>query len=191
MSSKKKDIFPSTTTITPLTFKVAKLWGSPEGTTQKITVDAKVQFDPKEIDAATHLKGSLLLIKLKDEISAIISDSTIGVRVTCQRCLKTFVEKISIPGAEREFLPHPPRPADDQNEFFLIDMNAMSIDLTEMMRQEIILHFPLISVCSKSCRGLCQYCGKDRNKKLCKCKPAEEPGTQKPFKNLKKLLQNS
>lgn len=175
--------------VSPLTFKIAKLWGSPEGAIQKIPVDVKVMYDPEEIDAASRLEAKLLLIKLKDEISAIVSDASISVRFMCSRCLKKFVEEIKIIGVEREFLPRLPRHgADDRHDIFFIDLNAMTIDLTEMMRQEIILHFPLVSVCSKSCRGLCQYCRKDRNKIRCRCQEREEIGTYKPFKNLKHLL---
>jgi len=38
-----------------------------------------------------------------------------------------------------------------------------------LLRQEIILHFPVVSVCSKSCKGLCPVCGVDLNKENCSC----------------------
>jgi uncharacterized protein len=71
----------------------------------------------------------------------------------------------------------------------LIDKNKLEIDLTEALRQEIILHFPVVQVCSTRCKGLCPYCGKDRNKESCDCKDTQEDGQMtKPLANLKSLL---
>lgn len=174
---------------TPLTFKVAKLWTGPEGTTEKIPFDVKVEYDPREINAASSLTGDLMLIKLKEEISAIVTGAEISVRFPCTRCLKEFTCAVSIPSAEREFLARKPRKIDDINDVYLIDMKNLTIDLTEMMRQEIILHFPFIPVCSKHCKGICQTCGADRNKKPCACKA--DALEYKPFANLKKIIRKS
>jgi|WetSurMetagenome_2_1015567.scaffolds.fasta_scaffold166926_4 uncharacterized protein len=174
---------------TPLTFKVSKLWTSPEGSTEKISLNVKTQFDPAEIDAVSELTGDLMLIKLKDEISALISDACITVQFTCDKCLKKFTKEVCIPNAERQFLATKPPKVEDVNDLFVIDMKNLTIDLTEMMRQEIILHFPFIQVCSKHCKGICQTCGADRNKKPCGCK--DQSPENKPFANLKKIIRKS
>jgi len=171
----------------PLSFKIAKLWTGVEGTTVKQPIDVKLEFPGTEIDAVTSLTGELMMIKLKDEISVILKDAEIGVRFKCSRCLKEFEATVEIPGSEREFLSQRPTIADDLNEVCLIDMKDLTIDLFEMVRQEIILHFPFIQVCSDGCKGLCPHCGQDRNKKMCKCK-GEDIGTFKPFGNLKKII---
>jgi uncharacterized protein len=171
----------------PLTVKVAKLWTSPEGTTQKFPLDVKLQYPPEEINAVSSLTGELMLIKLKDEISVIISNAEVKVGLKCNRCLKPFVATVRIPGAEREFLSRKPSMIDDLNDVFLIDMKDLTIDLGEMVRQEIILHFPFIPVCSNSCKGLCPVCGKNRNLTPCACK-AEDTETYKPFRGLKKMI---
>ena len=173
--------------ISPLTFKIAKIWGSSEGSTEKHTIDQKISFDSAEIDTASNFQAQLLLIKLKDELTALLSDVSIGVNLVCIRCLKSYIATIQIPGIERQFLAHPSQYQKDPFELFAIDMKYMTIDLTEMVRQEIILHFPSIQVCSESCKGLCQHCGKNLNTGTCDCKE-EETDAQKPFQNLKKLM---
>ncbi len=170
----------------PLTVKVAKLWTSPEGTSQKLPLDVKLDY-PGEINTVSNLTGELMLIKLRDEISAIVSDAEVMVRFNCNRCLKEFICKIRIPGVERQFLAHRPSLADDLSDVYLIDMKDLSIDLNEMMRQEIILHFPFIPVCSNSCKGLCPVCGKDRNSRPCACRQ-EDTQSFRPFKDLKKII---
>lgn len=49
-----------------------------------------------------------------------------------------------------------------------------SVDLTEDVREDIILNFPSCPVCSPECRGLCFQCGADLNKGPCSCGPRVE-----------------
>jgi uncharacterized protein len=48
------------------------------------------------------------------------------------------------------------------------------VDLTEDMRESIILAFPSYPVCSSACRGLCVQCGANLNEGHCGCKPPED-----------------
>lgn len=175
-----------------LIYKIAKLWGKPEGSTEKYDINETVVFPgDKDLDFAGPLRGKLMFIRLKDEISVLLSDAHIDVKFTCTHCLKPFEETVEIPEAEREFFHEKPDYASqDLEDLFYINKKPMTIDLNEMIRQEIILHFPLIPVCSKGCKGLCQVCGKDRNTEKCRCKTlkVEDLDTIKPFKDLKKLI---
>lgn len=172
----------------PLTFRIAKLWGSPQGTVENQSFDEDVSYLTEEnLNFSSNLVAEFMFIRMKDEVSVTMSDATVRVSLTCASCLKKFSQKIKIESAEREFFEELPSLVDDPHEVFLINKKAMVIDLSEMVRQEIILHFPFIPVCSKSCKGLCMHCGMDRNKEKCACKESS-PGTQKPFKDLKQLL---
>lgn len=170
-----------------LIFKISKLWTSPEGTVERIQIDVKTGFDPNEIPAASNLEGELVFAKLKEEISVMVPEVYIKVRFTCTKCLKEFIGEVTVKGVEHNFLTKEPKKYEDLHDTFLIDMKDLTVDLNEMLRQEIILHLPLIPVCSTGCKGLCSVCRKDRNKHTCVCEQ-EDPGTQQPFKNLKKLL---
>lgn len=44
------------------------------------------------------------------------------------------------------------------------------VDLTEEVREAIILALPRYPVCRETCRGLCMKCGADLNKKACTCR---------------------
>ena len=83
------------------------------------------------------------------------------------------------------FFPAIPKILGDQEDVFLINKKDMTVDLSEVLRQEILLHFPLIPVCSKSCKGLCPKCGIDLNKKTCECK--KETTADKPLAILKQF----
>ncbi len=174
--------------LSPLTFRISKIWGAPQGTVEKHTIDAPLHYpEDQGISPSSNLKADIMIIKLKDELSVILTEGSIDLNFVCPLCLEPFVQNISIESAEREFLYEAPKKFEDEGDLYLIDRKMMAVDLSEMIRQEIILHFPLIPVCSKSCKGLCMYCGQDLNEKKCGCKD-EVPDTYKPFAHLKDLV---
>lgn len=173
--------------------KIAKLWSGPPGETEKYELDEEISLG-KEIISLSNLKADLLLIKLKEEISVILTNIEITVEQTCNKCLQSYHFLIQIPSIEREFFMQVPKEIGDPFDIFLIDKKEMMIDLTEMLRQEIILHFPFIPVCSEHCKGLCQLCGKnlnEKNKHSCSKESKniqDNEGMHKPFANLKDLI---
>ncbi len=173
----------------PIKLNIGKIWNSGEGTTHKLELNLPVDFNDPELKPTSDLEAEIMLIKLKHEISAIIEKAKITVELKCHKCLKHYNKTIIFENAEREFLADKKQKSTDPNELFYIDFSDMTIDMTDMFRQEIFLHFPLISVCSKSCKGICPVCGVDRNEKRCICKTPTD-NSNKPFKDLKKLMSN-
>ena len=55
-----------------------------------------------------------------------------------------------------------------------VEPGDSSVDLTQDMREAIILAFPTYPLCSQSCKGLCSDCGIDLNKGGCECKPRQD-----------------
>lgn len=173
--------------ISSLEIKIGSLWRAAEGTSEKMSIDAPLDDLEMDAEPVFNFKAKVMLIKLKDEISVVINDAKIKVKMKCNRCTEPFEKEIFIASTSREFKLEIPANETDRNDSFLINIEDMKIDLTEMVRQEIILHFPLIPVCSKSCKGLCQGCGKNKNTAACKCEETDKPDN-KPFKNLKKII---
>jgi uncharacterized protein len=52
-----------------------------------------------------------------------------------------------------------------------VDETTESVDLTEDMREAIILALPSYPVCGAECKGLCPQCGANKNEGECQCKP--------------------
>ncbi len=76
------------------------------------------------------------------------------VGMTCVRCLKGSGQKVEV----RDFVVHREiAPTDD------------FADLTENLREDILLALPQNPLCSKDCRGLCPVCGLDLNENNCSC----------------------
>ena len=54
------------------------------------------------------------------------------------------------------------------NIFEIFEENAFP-DLTDAIREAIILNLPAFPRCSETCRGLCELCGADLNQSTCDC----------------------
>jgi len=78
------------------------------------------------------------------------------VTLRCSRCLKSF----DLPLRIGQFVFHKELTGED------------FVDLTENIREDIILELPQRALCRPDCRGLCPKCGQDLNEKTCRCKPA-------------------
>lgn len=85
------------------------------------------------------------------------------VGVTCVRCLKNADRKVEVP----DFVAH--HEVTPTQDF---------ADLTENLREDILLALPQNPLCNPDCKGLCPVCGQDLNEKTCSCaKRAAVPGS--------------
>ena len=78
-----------------------------------------------------------------------------------------------------------PAPAFDEDEIFPID-DHHQVDLTEAVRQTVLIALPMVTICQEDCKGLCSQCGKDLNQGPCDC----QPETDVRWIALEQLLQN-
>ena len=53
---------------------------------------------------------------------------------------------------------------------FAFDQSTEFIDLTEDVRQEVILNIPPRLLCKEDCKGICPGCGVNLNSEPCQCK---------------------
>ena len=59
-----------------------------------------------------------------------------------------------------------------------------SVDITEDLREDLLLHVPGFPVCSEECKGLCAQCGADLNKGSCGCDAGDRPNPWSALDNL-------
>ncbi len=100
-----------------------------------------------------------------------------AIRIRCDRCLEPFHREL-----ESDF--HVslvfPRKGADQEEIELLDeemevdfVKGDTIDLGDMVREQIYLSLPMSAICREDCRGLCPVCGANLNERSCRCRKAE------------------
>lgn len=174
-----------------LAINVGSLVEALEGEHATIHIDEKVDFHEKSLPGLTHVKAKIDIMKLEDELNITAENFGTKINFVCSKCLKPFTHEIKIPFAERQFLFNRPAGAEDLDDLYLVDMKNTTIDLTELFRQEILLHFPFIPLCSLKCKGLCHICGANLNEKNCKHTLAPDIEEHKPMLHLKELFNKS
>ncbi len=106
--------------------------------------------------------GSLLLVR--GELRAL-------VRLVCVRCLGMFEHPLRMK-IEEEFATEetePDIPTMDRDEPEASAMSHFVLDVTEFVRQQLLVHIPMAFVCRDDCRGICPQCGNDLNEGPCGC----------------------
>ncbi len=170
-------------------YNVAQLMKAPVGT----TLEYDIHEDEIQLDEDIQVIGLLLgHVRLRRTNQGLLVDGWVDptLELSCNRCLKEFEQPMHITFAEQFYptvdvvsgLPLPPI---DEEEIFPIDAHHL-VDLTEAVRQNVLLALPMVTLCREDCLGLCPQCGRDLNLGPCECKP--EVDTR--FSVLEKLLQN-
>jgi len=170
-------------------FNVAQLLKEHSGETRQHTLHENIeQLDP-DLTPLSTLDGTVLFIRTT-EGALVTGGLHCSLELACARCLEPFSFPLRFT-LEEEF--HPtidiatgatlPRTEDD-DPATQIDARH-ELDLTEVMRQNILLALPPHPVCRSGCLGLCPQCGKNLNEGPCDCKPDD---IDPRFEKLKELL---
>jgi len=158
-------------------YNVAQLLKEQSGHTRQYTLHEDIgRLDP-DIIPLSALDGAIQLIRAADGIFALGNLHT-SLELTCARCLNQFSLPLEFT-LQEEFAPtidiHTgatlPLTADDEAAT-RIDAHH-EIDLTEVVRQNILLAIPPSPICRSKCAGLCPTCGKNWNEGPCDCKRDE------------------
>jgi DUF177 domain-containing protein len=172
-----------------LIFNVAQLMKAPVGTSLASDFhEDNVQFDD-DIKVIGPLNGH---VRMRRTNQGLLVDGWVEltVELTCNRCLKDFELPMHV-NFEEQFYPTYdvvsglPLAPFDEDEIFPIDAHHQ-VDLTEAIRQNLLLALPMVAVCQADCKGLCPQCGHDLNLGPCAC----EPEVDARLSVLKTLLQN-
>ena len=75
------------------------------------------------------------------------------IKAKCGRCLKSFEQVL-----ENTEVCH-----------FYEHVDVSEIDITEDLREDVLINMPQNLLCKEDCNGLCPLCGSDLNKKKCNC----------------------
>ena len=170
-------------------FNVAQLMKAPVGTSlvHEFQED-NIQFDD-DIKVIGPLNGH---VRLRRTNQGLLVDgwAELTLELSCNRCLKEFELPMHV-NFEELFYPTVdvvsglPLAPFDEDEIFPIDARHQ-VDLTEAIRQNLLLDLPMVVVCQEDCKGLCPQCGQDLNLGSCEC----EPEVDARLSVLKALLQN-
>ena len=158
-----------------LQFNVAGLLSGPKGGTRhyelRIPVSDMDQLD-EAFDVIAPFVADAKFLWTNERIVVIIQGET-TVTTQCSRCLEPIAQPIRIT-IEEAFMPAVDLATGkalsdaETDPALLIDVHHI-LDLSEVLRQAILLALPLTPLCSPDCAGLCPTCGANLNTESCTC----------------------
>ena len=137
-----------------------------------VVLDDPVHFGP--VTVSGHVMGT-------GEAVSVLARAETVVDTRCSKCL----EPMRLPlraDLDVRFLRAP-----DPDDPDLYAYDASTIDLTDPVRDALLLEMPLRFLCKEDCKGLCPHCGANLNKRTCTCQEGGE--VTNPFAALKFMVQ--
>ncbi len=134
-----------------------------------IKQDFSYEFDAEDeiIASSVSVKG---YVKNATGIVSISAEAVITVSTQCAKCAKDIRKKLTVP--VKHFLID--QLNDEDNDDYIVVEN-FSLNLDELVLEDIYLSLPTRFLCKNDCKGLCPYCGKDLNEGVCDCKKPVDP----------------
>lgn len=121
----------------------------------EISPEELMLLSPVQLEGTMSNVGDVLLLK---------AAMTAEVKRMCGRCLKEFTAETRAEVLDK-FYPQGVAKLDD--DAFVYDSDV--IDITEPLRESLLLAEPIQALCKEDCRGLCPVCGADLNDGDCGC----------------------
>ena len=155
-------------------YNVAQLMKAGVGT----SLEADIHEELVQLDTDLKVIGPLNgHVRMRRMNQGLLVDGWVDLtlELSCNRCLKEFEYPMHV-SFEEVFYPtidvvtgiH--LPPFDEEEIFPIDDHHL-VDLTEAVRQNVLLAIPMVTLCREDCPGLCPQCGHDLSLGPCECKP--------------------
>lgn len=164
-----------------LIFNVAQLLKESIGATRKhgfhtdhLTLSSADNTGLEEQIEAAGVDGQIKITRVAGSL-LVQGDVEAQVTLQCSRCLDDFTMPVDAL-LEEQFQPvvdietgraaQQPEEADDNT--FSLDANHL-MDLTEPVRQALLVALPMKPLCREECKGLCPECGQNLNEAQCDC----------------------
>jgi uncharacterized metal-binding protein YceD (DUF177 family) len=141
------------------------------GLTWEVTAAALALEDADYVFPATVRVA--LSVGRAAEMFTLVGTASTRVHGECCRCLAAAEAALEAP--LRLLLQRKVATGDElaavaeEDEVELVPPGTRQFDLTEMVRQALVLELPVRLYCRADCRGLCPRCGQDLNQGECRC----------------------
>lgn len=139
-----------------------------------------------KLESAVRIEGKLTRGIAQVSVSGKISTNAL---VECTRCLQPIKQKLNIPFntefVTAEYYTAKKEAELDEKDLDISVFDGHQIDLSELVREQILLSIPEQVFCREDCQGLCEKCSANRNLVNCNCNEKEVDPRWAALKNLK------
>ncbi len=168
-----------------LSYNVAQLLRDQVGSSRHLDVAADLRELSPDLGATgadqvaeAVLAGPVRLMRTNAGI-LVQGDLHAEIALSCARCLAPVRVPLDVPLEEvytptLDILTGKPIEPDEEDRALWIDAHHI-LDLTEVLRQDVLVAVPMQVLCKQDCRGLCPMCGSNLNEGPCECQPEIDP----------------
>jgi uncharacterized protein len=135
-----------------------------------IVKPSDLELESKRFNKPVYVEATLE--KSKKQLSLRAMVYTIG-RFQCDRCVEDF--DMVLENSYRMYYVYSEEDSKkyEQDEVMVITPETNEIDISDDVRQMVLLAVPMKLLCYEECLGLCPKCGKNLNFETCTCKVEE------------------
>ena len=122
---------------------------------------------------AGAVKAELALNRIDKELN-IRGNISVTVTLQCSRCLAEFNKAIDL-DVDLTYLPVEEMSREEIHEIARDESEIGyyrddEIDISDVIKEQLLLNLPMKPLCIDECKGLCPVCGTDLNLQQCNCK---------------------
>ncbi len=152
---------------------------------KKLEFDEKLDFTGREEQGVRFVSPVSVYGRLSNMGGSLELEATAKTRLgfLCDRCLDEVEESFEC--SFKEVLKKEDERSSEDKNPDAIYFKGNSIELDEIVLNNIIVEIPLKHLCGDDCKGLCPGCGQNLNKGVCQC---DTRPTDPRFDILDKLL---
>jgi uncharacterized protein len=170
-------------------------------------IEFSEEFQPDVIDLGEDLRqtsplqasGRAELVEEHHGKHKVIKDIRLRGRfaasfeLACARCLEPVGQDVS---REFELLYRPLGVDAGRDELSVTDAEAEigyyqgeGLLLEDVLREQVLLAFPLKVICREDCKGLCVHCGKNLNQEQCSCAAQQKDPRWEALREIRSRLE--
>jgi uncharacterized protein len=131
----------------------AQLLGLPENFSGSVTAHVSLEKSSWQI-----------LAKITAQVNAAF---------VCDRCAEEYVRPINAVFDLVYTWTETERSTEEGEDLYVLGDGQKVIDVSDAVREYVLLGVPIKNLCRDDCRGLCAVCGTNLNERLCGCTPDE------------------
>jgi len=154
------------------------------------TYEYDFEADIEKIELSEPLFGkcnaNVVLNKFDDQI-ILEASTTAGANFICDRCGREFMQSVRSK-YKMIYLLRSIEDAEEEINITYLSPDTHIINLSNDVRDYMILSIPMKRLCKEDCKGLCVKCGSDLNEKQCECEDSEIDDRWKVLTELKNKL---
>lgn len=139
------------------------------------------QVSPLTAKGTAEISGALMEIRVHGHIHT-------SMEVACDRCLEVASFPID---TDFDLLYRPSQYSPEREEVGIAGpetevgfYEGEGLELTDVLREQVLLTMPMHRVCRDDCKGICPVCGQNRNTVECQCHATAADDRWAGLKNL-------